>query len=212
MIHPSSIKSKQTKNTNHTYTYKSMQHAEKCLLEILDIMVISYKKFLIYHEIIQYVMHSFLLCHIFRFLMHSQYLVIMQKNSAIPMPKVKNVFNDIGSVWQVKKWSRNGQKTLSRPKEGKKCGFQPRNFFQPNRSKNGQKTISRPKEDQKCGFWPPKNFQPNWSKMAKIRYLGQKRFKNVVFGPKKIFSQIGQKMAKIRFLGPKKGKKCGFWP
>ena len=115
-------------------------------------------------------MHSFLLCHIFRFLMHSQYLVFMQKNSAIPMPKVKNVFNDIGSVWQVKKWSRNGQKTVSRPKEGKKCGFWPRKNFQLNRSKNGRK-------------------------MAKIRFLGPKKVKNVVFGPKKFFSQIGQKMA-----------------
>ena len=64
--------------------------------------------------------------------------------------------------------------------------------------KFGQKTISRPKEGQKCGFWPQKNFQPNQSEngqeMANRLFLGPKRVKNVVFGPEKIFSQIGQKM------------------
>ena len=65
--------------------------------------------------------------------------------------------------------------------------------------RNGQKTLSRPKKVQKCGFWPQKNFQPNRSKngrnLAKRQFLGPKRFKNVVFGPEKNFSQIGQKMA-----------------
>ena len=65
--------------------------------------------------------------------------------------------------------------------------------------KFGQKTISRPKEGQKCGFWPQKKFQPNWSEngrnMAKRCFLGQKNVENVVFGHKKNFSQIGQKMA-----------------
>ena len=52
--------------------------------------------------------------------------------------------------------------------------------------KNGQNTLSRPKKVQKCGFWPRKNFQPNWSKNGRKRlYLGPKRFKNMVFGPKK---------------------------
>ena len=65
--------------------------------------------------------------------------------------------------------------------------------------KFGQKTISRPKEGQKCGFWPQKKFQPsqleNGQEMAKRLFLGPKRVKNVVFGPEKIFSQISQKMA-----------------
>ena len=85
--------------------------------------------------------------------------------------------------------------------------------------KNGQKTLSRPKKVQKCGFWPQKNFQPNRSEngrnLAKRLFLGPKRVKNVVFGPEKNFSQIGQKMAKKwpkDFSRPKKGKKCGFWP
>ena len=63
--------------------------------------------------------------------------------------------------------------------------------------KNGQNTLSRPKKVQKCGYWPPKKIQPNWSKNDQNTFSRPEKGQNVVFGPKKIFSQIGQKIAEI---------------
>ena len=82
------------------------------------------------------------------------------------------------SAKSVRKWLRNGQKTFSRPKKGKKCGFWPPQEFSQIGQKMAEiwpKDFSRPKEGQKCGFWPQKNFQPNLSKngqnLAKKHYL-----------------------------------------
>ena len=91
----------------------------------------------------------------------------------------------------VKKWPRNGQKTLSRPKKVQKYGFWPQKNFQPNRSKNGQKTLSRPKKGRKCGVWPQINFQQNRSEngrnLAKRQFRGPKGSK-MWFLAQKIFS------------------------
>ena len=128
----------------------------------------------------------------------------------------------IFSAKSIKKWLKNGHKTLSRPKKEKNLVYGPENFFSqigqkmakscflgPERLKmcflakiwlNGQRMFSMPKKSKRCGFWPRKIFQPNQSKngrkMVKSCFLGLKRFQIVVFGPENFFGQISQKMAK----------------
>ena len=56
------------------------------------------------------------------------------------MPKVKNVFNDIGSVWQVKKWLREMAKIhFLGPKRVKNVVFGPEKIF----SQIGQKMAKK---------------------------------------------------------------------